>query len=377
MKKVAVRLFFVCLAALTALAMASCGEESKTKALFEKLDKDSGIHMKYSLQTGDKTTANVYIKGENAYVDVELNGAHSISILKDGVLTVLDPQTKTGTQTKLTDEQKKSFEQLTKTPESMKDTADQDDFKTDTQKIDGMEYDVEIFEKDGQKATFVYNDDGDLVFIISDDGTNEVSLEVLALDGNVKDRQFDVPSDYTVTQAGQQSSSSSGSSGTNNSTASGGTSGTPIGGDGTVVCKDGAYKFKTEPNYIAHVSGDNVDIYLEKENSIPVFRCYKMPRVNNQSADDFLDGTSENLKKTYKNRMANAPEKFDINVNGEKVRGIKYEYSSEDGSMSFTGENFAVMIGDNIYSWSSLYNKGDNVTPAEVQGAMMSFEEMR
>ena len=73
-----------------------------------------------------------------------------------------------------------------------------------------------------------------------------------------------------------------------------------------------------------------------------------MPRVNNQSADDFLDGTAENLKKTYKNRMANAPEKFDINVNGEKVRGIKYDYSSEDGSMTFTGENFAVMIKKTI-----------------------------
>ena len=376
MKRIAIRFAVLCIAALTVLAMASCGEESKTKALFEKLDKDSGIHMKYTLETGDKTTTNVYIKGENAYVDVEMNGAHSINILKDGVLTVLDPQTKTGKQAKLTDEQKKSFEQLTKTPKSMKDTADQEDFKTDTQKIDGMEYDVEIFEKDGQKATFVYNDDGDLVFIISDDGTNEVSLEVEALDGNVKDRQFDIPSDYTVTQAGQNSSSS-GPAGTDKSTSQGSSSGTPIGGDGTVVCKDGAYKFKTEPNYIAHVSGDNVDVYLEKENSVPVFRCYKMPRVNKQSADDFLDGTAENLKKTYKNRMAGEPQKVDIKVNGEKVRGIKYDYSSEDGTMTFTGENYAVIIGDNIYSWSSLYNKGDNVTPSEVQGAMMSFEEMR
>ena len=75
--------------------------------------------------------------------------------------------------------------------------------------------------------------------------------------------------------------------------------------------------------------------------------------------------------------MAGEPQKVDIKVNGEKVRGIKYDYSSEDGTMTFTGENYAVIIGDSIYSWSSLYNKGDNVTPSEVQGAMMSFEEMR
>ena len=410
------------LVVMVAIAMSACGDESKTKALFKDINKDTGIHMKYSMDlskmmagqatsgqdqngqslSGQKMEMEIFIKGENAYVDTTAAGTHSITILKDGVISVLNPQAKTATQMKLSDQQKSSLEQLTKTPESMKEASEQEEYKTETKKIDGMEYETEVFEKGSSTATFAYNDDGELAYIIAKEGSTEVTMKIEALDGDVKDSQFDVPSGYTVQQAGQNSSQNNGSgsnsqnngsgnsannnsgSNSNNGSSSSGSSGSgksgtksfKIGGDGTVVCKDGAFSFKTDKNYIAHVSGGNVDIYLEKENSLPVFRCYKMPRVDGQSANDFLRQSIRNLEKSRKGKFKDKPKLQTITVNGEKVRGYKYSYNSDYSDDSYTGENFAVFRDDAIYSWSSLYNTGDNVTPAEVQAAMETFEEM-
>ena len=396
------------LVVMVAIAMSACGDESKTKALFKDINKDTGIHMKYSMDLGKmmagQATAGqdqngqslsgqtmemeIFIKGENAYVDTTAAGAHSITILKDGVLSVLNPQAKTATQMKLTDQQKAQLEQLTKTPKDMKETSEQEEYKTETKKIDGMEYDTEVFEKDGSTATFAYNDDGELAYIIAKEGSTEVTMKIEALDGDVKDSQFEVPSGYTVQQAGQNSSQNNGSGNNSNSNGSGSNSNSgsdngksgnksfKIGGDGTVVCNDGAFSFKTDKNYIAHVSGSNVDIYLEKENSLPVFRCYKMPRVDGQSVNDFLKQSIDNLSKSRKGKFKDKPKLQTITVNGEKVKGYKYSYDSDYSDDSYTGENFAVFTDDAIYSWSSVYNTGDNVTPAEVQAAMETFEEM-
>jgi hypothetical protein len=101
-----------------------------------------------------------------------------------------------------------------------------------------------------------------------------------------------------------------------------------------------------------------------------------MPRVD-QTADTFLDQSVETIKKNQGNKLAGEPERRTIKLHGKDVKSIRYDFSSDDGKMTFTGENFALIIGDNIYSWSSVYHKGDNVTPAQVYAAMKSFEEMR
>ena len=115
------------LVVMVAIAMSACGDESKTKALFKDINKDTGIHMKYSMDlskmmagqatsgqdqngqslSGQKMEMEIFIKGENAYVDTTAAGTHSITILKDGVISVLNPQAKTATQMKLSDQQKK------------------------------------------------------------------------------------------------------------------------------------------------------------------------------------------------------------------------------------------------------------------------------
>ena len=372
MKRIIKSLLLMALATLIFSTMTACGEESKTKALFEGIDKDSGIHMKFSMDYQDVTVpADVYVKGENAKVSTAVQNQAVTMILRDGKVSILDDTKKTYVTVSLTEDIKEQMKSLQDTPTKMRDFSEGDDFETGTRKIDGMEYYTEIFKNGDDEAEFAFNDDDELAYIFAKQDGTETQLKVEVLEGDVQKSDFDIPNDYTQSQENTADTSGNG----NDTSGSGVASGVQKtgGGNQIITSNEGKFTFSTDEDYIVELNGEYCDVYLEKKSTIPSFNLYAMVQVNNQTVDDFLNGVIESVKKQQKNKLTQQPQKQTINVNGRKVQGIKYSYSTDDGKSTVVAENFAEIYNGTIYSWGSAYMKGDNVTPGVVQGAMQNF----
>ena len=203
-KRILVITLAVIIAAAMTVALSGCGTkeaESKTKAKFEKIDSSSGIHFKGGLDVnGTETVIDMYIKGDNVYLDSEVGGGKTIVIVKDDKATVLNEQTKTGTVMEMADELETGIEQVKKIPEGIEKIANAsgNSYEKGTEKIDGKEYDTETAKYKKETATFAYDENGELAYIIYNDGTTETKIRTYALESGVKDDIFKVPGGYKM-----------------------------------------------------------------------------------------------------------------------------------------------------------------------------------
>lgn len=345
------------LAVLTVLSLTACSllpeKTSKTKALFEGITKDTGIHMKYTLESdGTTVTQDMYKKGSNFYADTSTGDVSAIVIVKDDTMYALDPSSKKAVKAELTGENKEKIAQSMASIDGIYEMGTSDEKCTrGTVKIDGMEYDSEEFSSEGGTSKFVFNDDGELVYILTTSGDTELKMKIDALSGDVPEGQFEVPDGYQVSDPKAVSEETR-----------------------TVTSYKGGFSFQTKKSFITEINGEYVDVYLENQSSVPCFNVYPMMQLNNETVERFNDRNMAALKKSYGDTLIEGPEKITIDVNGREVKGYECTYSSDGGKTVVHRENFAELYNGTFYSWSASYLKGDEVTPAEIRAAMASFK---
>lgn len=201
---------FTCFAAGTEHKPADSGETlsgeiveiSKTKKLFQSIDKESGIHMKYSVhtETGEEEH-DVYKKGDSLYEDVLSEGNHTTTIISGSAVYLLNPQGKSGLKTEVRGEEKAQIDTAMSSIDSTWETAaSAGEYSTGDITIENKKYVTEEFSDGAKTVKFVFNDDGSLAWLLSINGEQVTQLRISALEGNVKDEKFAVPADYQITE---------------------------------------------------------------------------------------------------------------------------------------------------------------------------------
>ena len=134
------------------------------------------------------------------YLDATSGEDRFLYIVKDDILTVLDPVNKIYEQREITDDVEKQLKTVTSGMDNILEIGQMDiKYEKGTVKLDGMEYDTEEVVNGDSTIKFVYNDEGKLVYVIRMDGTTETDIKITAFDGDVKESQFDIPDGYTST----------------------------------------------------------------------------------------------------------------------------------------------------------------------------------
>ena len=199
-----------CLAACGSTAGKKSVSTFKTQELFSKYSKDKGIHMGISMKNnGTDISVDIYQLGEKMYLDATSGEDRFLYIVKDDIITVLDPVNKVYEQREITDDVEKQLKTVTSGIDNILEIGQMDiKYEKRTVKLDGMEYDTEEVVNGDSTIKFVYNDDGKLVYVIRMDGTTETDIKITAFDGDVKESQFDIPDGYTSTSEADTSISS-------------------------------------------------------------------------------------------------------------------------------------------------------------------------
>ena len=378
----------VILILILSIALLSCGmkkekpaestteeqkQDSKLKNVFKDITSDTGMHMKSTTETNGITIEmDLYKKGDKMYADTRANGSQFIMIVSGNFIYMLDQASKTAVRAEMTPEQKAQVDNSMSGMDTVYDTAESDEeFTRSTCKIDGMNYDSEVYDSKDGKATFVFNDDGDLVYLITEAGGQEVRMKIDALDGDVTDGIFEVPDGYTVVDQKSQPADSTESTGDK--------SGQTSQDLQTVISGDGSFRFQTGKDYIINTNGGFVDVYLETRNTIPFFNCYPMMRLNRESTRTFLEGVKEQVKKNHDGRLTGEPEDVTLEINGQKIAGFTYAYTTDNGKDTVHAANYANLIGGTFYSWSCGYMEGEinTDTEAALKTAMETFEVLK
>lgn len=347
-----------------------------------------GISMK---NNGTDISVDIYQLGEKMYLDATSGEDRFLYIVKDDILTVLDPVNKVYEQREITDDVEKQLKTVTSGIDNILEIGQMDiKYEKRTVKLDGMEYDTEEVVNGDSTIKFVYNDDGKLVYVIRMDGTTETDIKITAFDGDVKESQFDIPDGYTLTSEADTSisststeknnSSSDTSTEKNNSSSDTSTEkNNSISGNSTgitdkeVINEEGGYSFKTADYNIISKNGEVTTVYTNSKEQVPYFNVVTLKKVSGDTIDEHLDRLSEVVMDKYKNRIASPPGKVSAQLTGRTAYGIEYSYSTEDGKNTIKVSQYVDDLGDAWASWAAVYYPGDAVTLSELQEAMDSL----
>ena len=381
-----------CLAACGSTAGKKSVSTFKTQELFSKYSKDKGIHMGISMKNnGTDISVDIYQLGEKMYLDATSGEDRFLYIVKDDILTVLDPVNKVYEQREITDDVEKQLKTVTSGIDNILEIGQMDiKYEKGTVKLDGMEYDTEEVVNGDSTIKFVYNDDGKLVYVIRMDGTTETDIKITAFDGYVKESQFDIPDGYTSTSEADTSisststeknnSSSDTSTEKNNSSSDTSTEkNNSISGNSTgitdkeVINEEGGYSFKTADYNIISKNGEVTTVYTNSKEQVPYFNVVTLKKVSGDTIDEHLDRLSEAVMDKYKNRIASPPVKVSAQLTGRTAYGIENSYSTEDGKNTIKVSHYVDDLGDAWASWAAVYYPGDAVTLSELQEAMNSL----
>ncbi len=359
-----------CLAACGSIAGKKTVSTFKTQELFSKYSKDKGIHMGISMENnGTDISVDIYQLGEKMYLDATSGQDRFLYIVKDDILTVLDPVNKVYEQREITDDVEKQLKTVTSGIDNILEIGQMDiKYEKGTVKLDGMEYDTEEVVNGDSTIKFVYNDDGKLVYVIRMDGTTETDIKITAFDGDVKESQFDIPDGYTSTSEADTSVSST-STEKNNSSSDNSTGIT----DKEVTNEEGGYSFKTADYNIISKNGEVTTVYTNSKEQVPYFNVVTLKKGSGDTIDEHLDRLSEAVMDKYKNRIASPPVKVSAQLTGRTAYGIEYSYSTEDGKNTIKVSHYVDDLGDAWASWAAVYYPGDAVTLSELQEAMDSL----
>jgi len=379
-----------CLVACGSTAGKKSVSTFKTQELFSKYSKDKGIHMGISMKNnGTDISVDIYQLGEKMYLDATSGEDRFLYIVKDDILTVLDPVNKVYEQREITDDVEKQLKTVTSGIDNILEIGQMDiKYEKRTVKLDGMEYDTEEVVNGDSTIKFVYNDDGKLVYVIRMDGTTETDIKITAFDGDVKESQFDIPDGYTLTSEADTSisststeknnSSSDTSTEKNNSSSDTSTEkNNSISGNSTgitdIINEEGGYSFKTADYNIISKNGEVTTVYTNSKEQVPYFNVVTLKKVSGDTIDEHLDRLSEVVMDKYKNRIASPPGKVSAQLTGRTAYGIEYSYSTEDGKNTIKVSQYVDDLGDAWASWAAVYYPGDAVTLSELQEAMDSL----
>ena len=379
-----------CLVACGSTAGKKSVSTFKTQELFSKYSKDKGIHMGISMKNnGTDISVDIYQLGEKMYLDATSGEDRFLYIVKDDILTVLDPVNKVYEQREITDDVEKQLKTVTSGIDNILEIGQMDiKYEKRTVKLDGMDYDTEEVVNGDSTIKFVYNDDGKLVYVIRMDGTTETDIKITAFDGDVKESQFDIPDGYTLTSEADTSisststeknnSSSDTSTEKNNSSSDTSTEkNNSISGNSTgitdIINEEGGYSFKTADYNIISKNGEVTTVYTNSKEQVPYFNVVTLKKVSGDTIDEHLDRLSEVVMDKYKNRIASPPGKVSAQLTGRTAYGIEYSYSTEDGKNTIKVSQYVDDLGDAWASWAAVYYPGDAVTLSELQEAMDSL----
>ena len=359
-----------CLAACGSTAGKKSVSTFKTQELFSKYSKDKGIHMGISMKNnGTDISVDIYQLGEKMYLDATSGQDRFLYIVKDDILTVLDPVNKVYEQREITDDVEKQLKTVTSGIDNILEIGQMDiKYEKGTVKLDGMEYDTEEVVNGDSTIKFVYNDDGKLVYVIRMDGTTETDIKITAFDGDVKESQFDIPDGYTSTSEADTSISSTSTE--KNNSISGNSTGIM---DKEVINEEGGYSFKTADYNIISKNGEVTTVYTNSKEQVPYFNVVTLKKGSGDTIDEHLDRLSEAVMDKYKNRIASPPVKVSAQLTGRTAYGIEYSYSTEDGKNTIKVSHYVDDLGDAWASWAAVYYPGDAVTLSELQEAMNSL----
>ena len=359
-----------CLAACGSTAGKKSVSTFKTQELFSKYSKDKGIHMGISMKNnGTDISVDIYQLGEKMYLDATSGQDRFLYIVKDDILTVLDPVNKVYEQREITDDVEKQLKTVTSGIDNILEIGQMDiKYEKGTVKLDGMEYDTEEVVNGDSTIKFVYNDDGKLVYVIRMDGTTETDIKITAFDGDVKESQFDIPDGYTSTSEADTSVSST-STEKNNSISDNSTGIM----DKEVINEEGGYSFKTADYNIISKNGEVTTVYTNSKEQVPYFNVVTLKKGSGDTIDEHLDRLSEAVMDKYKNRIASPPVKVSAQLTGRTAYGIEYSYSTEDGKNTIKVSHYVDDLGDAWASWAAVYYPGDAVTLSELQEGMNSL----
>ena len=134
-----------CLVACGSTAGKKSVSTFKTQELFSKYSKDKGIHMGISMKNnGTDISVDIYQLGEKMYLDATSGEDRFLYIVKDDILTVLDPVNKVYEQREITDDVEKQLKTVTSGMDNILEIGQMDiKYEKGTVKLDGMEYDTE------------------------------------------------------------------------------------------------------------------------------------------------------------------------------------------------------------------------------------------
>ena len=202
MKKFVKRYLTAVMALLLSVCLAACGSAaetvSRTQALFSKYSKETGVHLGLFVENdGTDTVVELYQLGDNISLDVAVGEDRFIYIVKDNVLTVLDPANRVSQQMEITDEVQSFLETIFASVDNILSLGQADvEYHKGTVTIGGVKYETEEAVNDGSTVKFAYNDAGALAHIILADGAAETDVRITAFDGDVEESRFDVPDGY-------------------------------------------------------------------------------------------------------------------------------------------------------------------------------------
>lgn len=359
-----------CIAACGSTAGKKSVSTFKTQELFSKYSKDKGIHMGISMKNnGTDISVDIYQLGEKMYLDATSGEDRFLYIVKDDILTVLDPVNKIYEQREITDDVEKQLKTVTSGMDNILEIGQMDiKYEKGTVKLDGMEYDTEEVVNGDSTIKFVYNDEGKLVYVIRMDGTTETDIKITAFDGDVKESQFDIPDGYTSTSEADTSISSTSTE--KNNSISGNSTGIT---DKEIINEEGGYSFKTADYNIISKNGEVTTVYTNSKEQVPYFNVVTLKKESGDTIDEHLDRLSEVVMDKYKNRIASPPVKVSAQLTGRTAYGIEYSYSTEDGKNTIKVSHYVDDLGDAWASWAAVYYPGDAVTLSELQEAMDSL----
>ena len=137
---------------------------------------------------------------------------------------------------------------------------------------------------------------------------------------------------------------------------------------------EGDYTFLMDEDYLVIADGQTTMVYTGGGMQMPFF-------LVEEATDEVAAGTvgkqivaeMNDVKSQLQNRMVDKPEVKLIRLEGRKIAGYLYSYSSVDGTRTIEAAQFYETIGSRVFRWYSLWNRGDDDTAEALEIAIDTF----
>lgn len=346
------RIFLVTLFAIVMTAgLTGCGSECKTPELLSEIDFDNGFHIATETAVdGDKTSVDMYQRGEDFNIEVVTSESSFGYIYKDQELTVIDNDAKTAEVTEMSEEIALQIAEFALYGDTLKALASEDaEFTKSAMSIEGMEYEAEETQlSEAVTLKFLYNDEGNLAYMVREAGSEENIAKITAIDGEVTDDNFQVPEGYTGLGVGN-------------------------GATVQVVNSAGGYSFITSQSNKVNKVDERTMVYTGS-GDMPYINIFIMDKGSTENVDGLIDAAIKQAQDKYQNRLPAVPASKTLNFNGYTAKGIEYSYSTVDGTDMICVEQYYIGMGSKWISFIAEYNSTDSVTPAAVYEAMATIK---